>query len=140
MGFKEPVFLVLSRRKVERMTKTVPSLRRGEIVVKLMVTAADSAFREPTLVREIVVTDPFDGIIPDLDFDQPFITEAEAEQIKSQRVLRMAEQLKAQGWSVMPPPVLEQPLELPPLQLDTEGYVPEEPEPGSQYPWGEKPE
>jgi hypothetical protein len=79
MPFKENVFLVLSRQRVERMTKNMPGLRKGEIAVKLVISAADQAFREPTLVHEITVTDPLGGIsAADIDFSQPFITEAEA--------------------------------------------------------------
>lgn len=103
MAFKEAVYLVLDRRGVDRMTKRIPAVNRSEIVVKLMVTAADSAFREPTLVKEITIADPFDGLPMDVELSQPFITEAEATQIKEQRRQQLIADLEAQGYIVKPP-------------------------------------
>ena len=103
MAFKEAVYLVLDRRGVGRMTKRLPSVNRNEIVVKLLVTAADSAFREPTMVKEITISDPFDGLPMDVELSQPFITEAEAEQLKTQRRQLLIEQLEQQGYKVQPP-------------------------------------
>lgn len=104
MAVNEDIYLVLSRQKVERMTKRIPSVYKGEIIVKVRVKADSSAFREPTLVREIVVTDPFDGMAPaDVEFSQPFITEAEAQQIRETRRQRLVEDLMALGYKIEPP-------------------------------------
>jgi hypothetical protein len=45
----------------------------------------------------------FDGIVPDVDFTQPFITEAEAQVIRNRRTAQMAEHLTSLGWDVSPP-------------------------------------
>lgn len=104
MAFKEPVYLVLSRRKVERMTKNLPQTRRGEIVVKLVVSAADTAFREPTLVHEVEITDPLSGVpAGDVDFTQPFITEAEAQRIRELRLAQAIADLEQRGYTVKAP-------------------------------------
>ena len=104
MAVNEFIYLVLSRRSVEKMYKNPPGVRRGEIVVKVHVKAADSAFREPTLVREIEVVDPVDGMhVPDIEFTQKFITEAEVEVLKQRRIAAMIELLAEQGYHVVAP-------------------------------------
>lgn len=103
MAYREPVYLVISRWRVERMTKKPPHLDRNEIAVKLLVAVADTAFREPTMVHEIDVTDPLGGLnSSDIDFTQPFITEAEAEQIRQRRLEAAIEDLRARGYTVEP--------------------------------------
>lgn len=104
MAFKEPVYLVLTRRGVEKMYKNLPVPGRGQIVVKLIVQAADSAFREPTLVREVAITDPFDGLfMSDVEFSQPFITEEEAGLLRDRRRQQLIEMLEDQGYTVSRP-------------------------------------
>jgi hypothetical protein len=83
---KDVIFLVVDRTKVIRMTKGLPSLHRGEIPVKLNVTVADSAFREPVLERDVEVVDWREGIdLADVSFEQSVITEEEAEMIREHR-------------------------------------------------------
>ena len=115
MSFKEAVYITLNRKGVLKMYKNLPVPGRGEIVVKLMIQATDSAFREPTLVREVSITDPFDGMyMPDVDFSQPFITEAEAELLKARRRAQLVEMLESQGYTVKPPEPPEDTDEQPP--------------------------
>jgi hypothetical protein len=100
----ETVFLVISPRKVEKMTKTVPDTHRGEIVVKVHVTVKPEAFRSPTLVKEIVVEDPFDGLsAADVNLDRPFITEAERDLIRARRIADITGQLEDLGYKITPP-------------------------------------
>jgi hypothetical protein len=101
---KETIYLVVSRHKVERMTKNLPDLRRGEIPVKLVVTVADTAFREPVIQREVEIVDWRDGIeVGDLDLKESFITEEEAALIRARRLAKMAELLEREGYGVIPP-------------------------------------
>lgn len=105
MAVDEYVYLVLSRRAVDKMYKNLPVPGRGQIIVKVHVKAADSAFREPTLVREIIVTDPLDGMsLPDIEFSQPFVTEDEVELLKARRRAAMIDLLTDQGYVITPPP------------------------------------
>jgi hypothetical protein len=111
MPMRETIYLVISRHKVERMTKNLPDLHRGEIPVKLRVEVADTAFREPVIERHIEVVDWRDGIeVGDLDLKESFITEAEAAMIRKQRLEKMRELMEANGYEVtLKPPALEDP-------------------------------
>jgi hypothetical protein len=101
---RETIYLVLTRHKVERMTKRMPDTGRGEMVVRVNVKVEDTAFREPTLVREIVITDPMDGMqLPDVELTQPFITPEEAEILRQRRRRAMADILREQGYTVLAP-------------------------------------
>lgn len=101
---REVIYLVVSPSKVERMTKRLPELARGEIPVKLVVEVAPAAFHEPVLERHVVIEDWREGLdLADVDFRETFITEAEAEQIRQQRVAKMAELLEDRGWKLTPP-------------------------------------
>jgi hypothetical protein len=101
---QETIYLVLSRHKVERMTKRLPDTARGEIMVRVNVRANETAFREPTLVREIEIIDPLDGMqVPDVELKQPYITEAEAEILRQRRRRAMADILREQGYTVLAP-------------------------------------
>lgn len=83
------------------MTKTEPQLKRGEIPVKVNVTVEDSAFKSPTLVREIRVADPWEGIdLTDVTLKVPVITEEEAEVIKARRIEQMITMLTERGYTV----------------------------------------
>jgi hypothetical protein len=98
------IFLVVDRTKVQRMTKSLPTLRRGEIPVKLNITVADGAFREPVLEREVEVTDWLDGIdLADVAFEHSVITEEEAAIIRAHRLERMRQILEGQGYTVTEP-------------------------------------
>jgi hypothetical protein len=105
---KDTIYLVLSQYKVERMTKNPPATGRGELAVKVVVEARQSAFREPTLVREITVTDPMEGIgLDDIELTQPYITEEEAAMIRARRLENMAEQLRSRGYAVLRAPDMD---------------------------------
>lgn len=108
---QETIFLVISRQRVERMTKSLPSLKRGEIPVKIVVRVAATAFREPVIEREVEIVDWRDGIeVGDLDLKESFITEAEAAMIRKQRLEKMRELMEANGYEVtLKPPALEDP-------------------------------
>jgi hypothetical protein len=100
---KEIIYLVISPQKVERMTKTLPGLKRGEIPVKLVVTVAATAFREPVIERAVEIVDWRDGIeVGDLDLKESFITEEEAAMIRERRLAKMRELLEDNGYLVTP--------------------------------------
>jgi hypothetical protein len=102
---RDTIYLVISPRKVERMTKTVPEMRHGEIVVKLVVEVPPGRFRTPTVERRIVIEDWADGTeLGDLELRRDFITEAEAKLIVERRLAQMAEILRERGYSVTPGP------------------------------------
>lgn len=97
----ETIYLVLDKWGVKRMTKNLPSLNRGEIPVKLNVTVAEEAFREPVLVKEVTIEDWRQGVdIADVEFKESVITEDEAALIREQRIMRMKEILEEQGYEI----------------------------------------
>lgn len=101
---KEVIFLVVSRQRVERMTKNLPDLKRGEIPVKIVVEVDAAAFGAPTIERHVHVTDWRQGIdIADVDFREGTITEAEAELIRQRRIEAMRKVLEGQGYTVTAP-------------------------------------
>lgn len=98
---KETIYLVVSKNKVERMTKTLPNLYRGEIPVKLSVEVDEIAFREPVLERKVTINDWREGIdIADIEFRESIITEEEAEKIRQMRLDKMQQILTNYGYSV----------------------------------------
>ena len=98
---KETIYLVVSKNKVERMTKTLPNLYRGEIPVKLSVEVDETAFREPVLERKVTINDWREGIdIADIEFRESIITEEEAEKIRQMRIDKMQQILTNHGYSV----------------------------------------
>jgi len=98
---RETIYLRVSRKKVEGMTKSLPSLYRGEIPIKLTLEVKDAAFREPTIEREVVVEDWANGIeLSDVAFEKNVITEKEAEQIRQDRLIQMKQVLESNGYVV----------------------------------------
>lgn len=98
---KETIYLVVSKNKVERMTKTLPNLYRGEIPVKLSVEVDETVFREPVLERKVTINDWREGIdIADIEFRESIITEEEAEKIRQMRIDKMQQILTNHGYSV----------------------------------------
>lgn len=98
---KETIYLRVSRGKVEQMTKQFPTLRKGEIPVKLNVEVKPGAFTEPTIERSVVVEDwNHDIAVDDVLFEKSIITEKEAEIIRENRLQRMQEVLESHGYSV----------------------------------------
>lgn len=104
MAVDEDIYLVVSRYKTERMTKSLPSLKRGEIPVKIHLTVEDSAFREPVIERSVHITDWRDGIdVGDIDLKEATITEEEAQYIRDRRLAAMREILAEHGYQVIEP-------------------------------------
>lgn len=98
---KETIFLRVDRSGVRGMTKSLPSLNRGEIPVKLELTVEESAFREPVITKEVVINDWQDGAdLADIEFNEAYITEEEAAIIRGRRFDKMAKLLEAQGYKV----------------------------------------
>src|SRR5215217_720626 len=105
---KETIYLVVSPYKVERMTKNLPGLSRGEIPVKLTITVDEKAFREPVISKEVHIDDWREGVdIADVEFRGSVITEEEAEIIKQRRLEKMRGILEAQGFTVTEPEAAE---------------------------------
>lgn len=100
---KEVIYLRVSRQRVEGMTKSLPSLHRGEIPVKIVVEVEEAAFREPVIERHVHVTDWRDGIdIADVELRESVITEDEAEMIRQRRLAAMRAILENHGYDVTP--------------------------------------
>jgi hypothetical protein len=105
---KEIIYLVVSPYKVERMTKNLPGLSRGEIPVKLTLTVDEKAFREPVISKDVHIDDWRDGVdVADVEFRGSVITEEEAELIKQRRLEKMRGILEAQGFTVTEPETTE---------------------------------
>jgi hypothetical protein len=98
---KDVIYLVVARLGVQRMTKNLPSLNRGEIPVKLNLNVEDNAFREPVIVKEVEIADWRQGVdIADVEFKEAVITEEEAALIRERRLEKMREVLVQQGYTV----------------------------------------
>ncbi len=54
---KDVIYLVVNANQVVRMTKNLPSLKRGEVPIKVSVSVNDDAFHLPTISREIIISD-----------------------------------------------------------------------------------
>ena len=101
---KEVIYLVVSPYKVERMTKNLPSLNRGEIPVKLVVEVDQKAFREPVIEKYVTIEDWRQGVdIADVEFKESVITEEEATVIRERRIDKMRAILEEQGYEVTKP-------------------------------------
>ena len=98
---KDVIYLVVNRNKVDRMTKTLPNLYKGEYVVRVAVTVDDDAFNEPTISKEIHVENWRQVIdVLDVDFSEPYITEEEATIIRERREAQLIEALKLKGYKI----------------------------------------
>lgn len=98
---KEVIYLVVDNYSVKKMTKKVPTLARGEHVIKTIVEVKQTAFRDPLLTKEIVVEDWREGIdISDVEFKDNFITEAEAKVIRENRLKNTIQILESQGYKI----------------------------------------
>lgn len=101
---KETIYLTISRSKVERMTKNLPSLYKGEIPVKLIIEVEDKAFREPVIEKHVIINDWTEGIdIADVEFKESVITEEEASIIRERRLEKMRNILEEQGYQIIKP-------------------------------------
>lgn len=98
---KETVFLVCSKNQIERLRKTLPNIRRGEIIVKLDVEVNPKAFGRPTIEKHVYVDDWTKGIdLDDVEFRHNVITEEEAMTIRERRLEKMKEILESQGYII----------------------------------------
>jgi chitinase len=98
---KETIYLIVSPYKVERMTKNLPDLKRGEIPIRVELEVAETAFRTPVIVKEVYVEDWREGIdMADVDFEGRAITAEEAQLIRERRLEKMKEILETQGFTV----------------------------------------
>lgn len=98
---KDVAYLVVSRRGIESMRKSLPDLKRGEIAVKVVLEVESNAFAPPTIEQHIHIEDPYRGVdLADVHFTGSTITEEEAELIRSRRLAKAAEILAANGYQV----------------------------------------
>jgi hypothetical protein len=98
---KDVVYLVVSRAGVQSMRKSLPTLHRGEIAVKVHITASEKSFAPPTIEQRIDIQDPYQGVdLEDVHFNGATITQEEAEIIRQRRLARAAEILAANGYKV----------------------------------------
>lgn len=97
----ETIYLYADKWGINRMTKNLGQVKRGEIPIKLELEVAEDAFREPVIEKKVVIEDWRQGVdIADVDFKETFITEEEAEAIRQMRLEKMSEILKSQGYTV----------------------------------------
>ena len=86
------------------MNKNLPSIYKGEIIVKLTVNVAEKCFGTATIPQEIFIEDWRDGIdMQDVQFKKNLITKEEAEIIKQKRLDKMKEILEEQGFTITKP-------------------------------------
>lgn len=99
---EEIIYLTADRSGIKRFTKNLPSLNRGEIPIKLIITIEDTAFRNPVIEKRVHVEDWRQGVdIADVDFKETLITEEEAALIREQRLDKMRQVLQQQGYTVV---------------------------------------
>lgn len=95
------IYLYADSWGINRMTKNLGEVKRGEIPIKLTIKISEKAFREPVIEKEVVIEDWRQGVdIADIDFKETFITEEEAGAIREMRLKKMADILKQQGYEV----------------------------------------
>ena len=98
---KDTIYLTMSQSGVQSMRKSYSGCKKGEIVVKLNVEVEANAFTPPTIEKYVVVNDWKKGIdIEDVQFNEHYITEEEAEIVKLKRLDKMQIILQGQGYSV----------------------------------------
>jgi hypothetical protein len=101
---KQTIYLAVTRQGVDRMTKRMPDLQRGEIPIKLMLEVDPAAFVAQDGQENLPVPwDDFD--VRPLDIRDGIITEQEAAMIVQQRLADMSAVLEARGYTITPPAV-----------------------------------
>jgi hypothetical protein len=101
---KDTIYLCISARGVQKMTKSMPDTRAGEIAVRLEVEVDASALRPPVLTRKVHIADWRDGIeLSDVEFREGIITDDEATLIRQRRLDRMEQILAEHGYKVERP-------------------------------------
>lgn len=98
---KEVIYLYADSWGINRMTKNLGQVKRGEIPVKLTIDISETAFREPIIEKHVEITDWRQGVdIADVEFKETFITEEEAATVRQMRLDKMSEILEKQGYVV----------------------------------------
>jgi hypothetical protein len=98
---KDTIYLLINRNGVQGMRKSFVGTKRGEVCVKFNVEMPGDAFEPPVLVQNVYIDKWTKGIdMEDVEFHQNVITEEEAETVRQNRLAKMAEILKSQGYSV----------------------------------------
>ena len=98
---KQIIYLRCDSRGVQGMTKTMPSIYKDEIVVKLNLEVDNKVFGSPTIEQDIFIEDwGGDVDIQDVNIDKPTLTKEEAAMIRASRIERMKEVLESQGFVV----------------------------------------
>lgn len=101
---KDTIYLVATRTKIDRMTKSLPGVQRDEVLVKVEIEISPDAFKPPVVVQKVVINDWRDGIdIEDVQFKGGVITPDEAEVIRQRRLAKMRSILEQQGFTVIDP-------------------------------------
>lgn len=99
---KQIIYLVATRNGVDRFRKEMPTIGRGEIPIKVHVEIEDSAFRTPTIEKELIIGDWREGIdMPDVNLKEMTITEKEAEQLREQRKQALIDEVEKLGYKVV---------------------------------------
>lgn len=100
----ETIYLYADQWGINRMTKNLGQVKRGEIPIKLELEVEETAFREPVIEKKVVISDWRQGVdIADIDFKETFITEEEAAVVRQMRFEKMTEILTKQGFQVSKP-------------------------------------
>lgn len=97
----ETIYLYADKWGVNRMTKNLNQVKRGEIPIKLQLEISEEAFREPIIEKYVKIEDWRQGVdIADVDFNETFITEEEAAKVREMRLEKMSQILAEQGYLV----------------------------------------
>lgn len=100
----QTIYLYADEWGINRMSKNLGQVKRGEIPIKLEIEVSETAFREPIIEKKVVIEDWRQGVdIADVDFKETFITEDEAAKIREMRFEKMSEILTKQGFVVTKP-------------------------------------
>lgn len=101
---KDTIYLTIARNGVQGMKKSYTGAKKGEIVVKMNVEVDEKAFTPPTIEKFVVVNDWQSDIdVEDVEFNKDYITQEEAEIIRSKRLEKMTAILEKQGYKVSKP-------------------------------------
>lgn len=98
---KDTIYLLINKNGVQGMRKSFVGTKRGEVCVKFNVEMPSDAFEPPVLVQNVYIDKWTKGVdMEDVQFNQNVITEEEAEIVRGNRLAKMAEILKSQGYTV----------------------------------------
>ena len=98
---KDVIYLIISQNGVQGMRKSYSGCKKGEIVVKMNIEVEGKAFTPPTIEKFVVVNDWNEGVdIEDVQFNEQYITEEEAQIVRAKRLEKMQTILENQGYTV----------------------------------------